>query len=112
MHALTRVLRGSSIFWVKINNLDLLLFGFSTFSNKKKKKKNLGCNEIKKKKLKKKEDRRNKYIMMKKEKKNEYVSFVDWRSFKTSKRVILFCMELVSKSRNLNQPKNSSLLEE
>ena len=47
-HALTRVLRGSSIFWVKINNLDLLLFGFSTFSNHKKKK-NLRCNEIKKK---------------------------------------------------------------
>ena len=49
MHALTRVLRGSSIFWVKINNLDLLLFEFSTFFNYKKKKKNLGCNEIKKK---------------------------------------------------------------
>ena len=54
MHALTPVLRGSSIFWVKINNLDLLLFGFYTFSNHQKKKKNLGCNEIKKKKLKKK----------------------------------------------------------
>ena len=92
MHALTRVLRGSSIFWVKINNLDLLLFGFSTFSNHKKKEK----------KKKKKEDRRNKYIMMKKEKKNECVSFVDWRSFKTNKRVILFCRELVSRSRNLN----------
>ena len=106
------VLRGSSIFWVKINNLDLLLFGFSTFSNhkKKKKKKNLGCNEIKKKNLKKKEDRRNKYIMMKKEKKNEYVSFVDWRSFKTNKRVIIFCRELVSRSRNLNQHKSRSLL--
>ena len=69
MQVLTRVLRGSSIFWVKINNLDLLLFEFSTFFNYKKKKKNLGCNEIKKKKLKKKENRRNKYIMMKKEKK-------------------------------------------
>ena len=48
VHALTRVLRGSSIFWIKINNLDLLLFEFSTFFNHKKKK-NLGCNEIKKK---------------------------------------------------------------
>ena len=67
--------------------------------------------KLKKKNLKKKEDRRNKYIMMKKEKKNEYVSFVDWRSFKTSKRVILFCRELVSKSRNLNQHKSRSLLE-
>ena len=33
------MLRGSSIFWIKINNLDLLLFGFSTFSNQKNKKK-------------------------------------------------------------------------
>ena len=49
--------------------------------------------------------------MMKKEKKNEYVSFVDWRSFKTNKRVILFCRELVSRSRNLNQHKSRSLLE-
>ena len=64
-----------------------------------------------KKKLKKKEDRRNKYIMMKKEKKNEYVSFVDWRSFKTNKRVILFYKELVNRSRNLNQHKSMSLLE-
>ena len=52
MHARERVLRGSSIFWIKINNLDLLLFEFSTFFNHKKK--NLGCNEIKKKNLKKK----------------------------------------------------------
>ena len=50
--------------------------------------------------------------MMKKEKKkNEYVSFVDWRSFKTNKRGILFCRELVSRSRNLNQHKSRSLLE-
>ena len=49
--------------------------------------------------------------MMKKEKKNEYVSFVDWRSFKTNKRGILFCRELVSRSRNLNQYKSRSLLE-
>ena len=48
--------------------------------------------------------------MMKKEKKNEYVIFVDWRSFKTDKRVILFCKELVSRSRNLNQRKSRSLL--
>ena len=67
--------------------------------------------KLKKKILKKKEDRRNKYIMMKKEKKNEYVSFVDWRSFKTNKRGILFCRELVSRSRNLNQHKSRSLLE-
>ena len=38
------------------------------------------------------------------------VSFVDWRSFKTNKRVILFCRELVSRSRNLNQHKSRSLL--
>ena len=31
------------------------------------------------------------------------VNFVNWRSFKTNKRVILFCRELVSRSRNLNQ---------
>ena len=47
----------------------------------------------------------------KRKKKNEYMSFVDWRSFKTNKRVILFCRELVSRSRNLNQHKNRSLLE-
>ena len=39
------------------------------------------------------------------------VSFVDWRSFKTKESVILFCKELVSKSRNLSQCKNKSLLE-
>ena len=39
------------------------------------------------------------------------MSFVDWRSFKTNKRVILFYRELVSRSRNLNQRKNRSLLE-
>ena len=47
----------------------------------------------------------------KRKKKIEYVSFVDWRSFKTNKRVILFCRELVSRSRNLNQHKSRSLLE-
>ena len=36
------------------------------------------------------------------------MSFVDWRSFKTNKRVILFCRELVSRSRNLNQSKVSN----
>ena len=40
------------------------------------------------------------------------MSFVDWMSFKTNKRVILFCRELVSRSRNLNQHKSRSLLEE
>ena len=39
------------------------------------------------------------------------MSFVDWRSFKTNKRVILFCRELVSRSRNLNPCKSRSLLE-
>ena len=39
------------------------------------------------------------------------MSFVDWRSFKTNKRVILFCRELVSRSRNINQRKSRSLLE-
>ena len=39
------------------------------------------------------------------------VSFVDLMSFKTNKRVILFCRELVSRSRNLNQHKSRSLLE-
>ena len=39
------------------------------------------------------------------------MSFVDWKSFKTNKRVILFCRELVSRNRNLNQHKNRSLLE-
>ena len=39
------------------------------------------------------------------------VSFVDWKSFKTNKRVILFCRELMSRNRNLNQCKSSSLLE-
>ena len=39
------------------------------------------------------------------------MSFVDWRSFKTNKIVILFCRELVSRSRNLNQRKSRSLLE-
>ena len=40
------------------------------------------------------------------------MSFVDWKSFKTNKRVILFCRELMSRNRNLNQRKSSSLLEE
>ena len=39
------------------------------------------------------------------------MSFVDQRSFKTNKRVILFCRELVSRSMNLNQRKSRSLLE-
>ena len=37
--------------------------------------------------------------------------FVDRRSFKTNKRVIIFCRKLVSRSRNLNQSKSRSLLE-
>ena len=39
-----------------------------------------------------------------------YGEFVDWRSFKTNKKVIIFCRELVSRSRNLNQYKSMSLL--
>ena len=39
------------------------------------------------------------------------VSFVDWRSFKINKKVILFCRELVIRNRNLNQRKSRSLLE-
>ena len=39
------------------------------------------------------------------------MSFVDLRSFKTNKRVILFCRELVSRNRNLNQRKSRNLLE-
>ena len=34
-HTLTCVLRGSSIFWVKINNLNPLYFAITTFSNHK-----------------------------------------------------------------------------
>ena len=46
-----------------------------------------------------------------KNKKIRGVSFVDWRSFKTNKSIILFCRELVSRSKNLNQCKSMSLLE-
>ena len=38
------------------------------------------------------------------------MSFVNWRSFKTNKRVILFCRKLVSRSKNLNQRKSRNLL--
>ena len=44
-----------------------------------------------------------------KKKKKTWGSFVDWRSFKTNKRVILFYRELVSRSRNLNQRKSRSM---
>ena len=37
------------------------------------------------------------------------MSFVEWRSFKTNKRVILFCRKLVSRSKNLNQRKSRSM---
>ena len=52
--------------------------------------------------------------MMKQKKKKKRIhglSFVDLRSFKTNKRVILFYRELVSRSMNLNQHKSRSLLE-
>ena len=39
------------------------------------------------------------------------MSFVNYRSFKTNKIIILFCRELVSRSRNLNQHKSKNLLE-
>ena len=39
------------------------------------------------------------------------MTFVDWRSFKTNKRVVLSYRELESGSRNLNQRKSKSLLE-
>ena len=48
---------------------------------------------------------------VKKKKKKGGMSFVDWRSFKTNERIILFYKELVSRSRNLNQCKSMSLLE-
>ena len=38
------------------------------------------------------------------------MSFVDWKSFKTNKKMILFCRELVRRSKNLNQRKSRSLL--
>ena len=44
-------------------------------------------------------------------KKKRGVSFVDWKNFKTNKRVILLCKKLESRSRNLNQCKSKSLLE-
>ena len=47
----------------------------------------------------------------KRKKKIRGVSFVDWRSFKTNKRLILFCRKLVSRSKNLNQHESRSLLE-
>ena len=68
-----RILRDSSIFWVKIT---------------------LYRDEVKK----------------KKKKRICGVSFVEWRSFKINKTVILFYRELVSRSRNLNQRKSRSLL--
>ena len=40
------------------------------------------------------------------------MSFVDWKNFKTNKKVILFYRKLASRSRNLNQRKSRSLLEE
>ena len=46
-----------------------------------------------------------------KKKKKRGVSFVDWRSFKTNKRVIRFCRKLVRRSKNLNQHESRSLLE-
>ena len=49
-------------------------------------------------------------VKKKKKKRIRGVSFVDWSSFKTNKRVILFCREIVNKSRNLNQHKSRNLL--
>ena len=68
-------------------------FLFFPITNKKGQKKQIHRDEVKKKK-----------------KRIRGVSFVDWRSFKTNKRVILFCRELVNRSRNLNQYKSRNLL--
>ena len=50
-------------------------------------------------------------VKKKKKKRIRGVSFVDWSSFKTNKRIILFCRELVNRSRNLNQRRSRCLLE-
>ena len=68
-------------------------FVYKKLKKKRGQKKQIHCDEVKKK------------------KRIREVSFVDWRSFKTNKRVILFCRELMSRSRNLNQRKSMSLLE-
>ena len=81
------MLKGFSIFWVKINNF---------------------------KKIEKKNGEQKKQIHhyeVKKKKRIHGLSFVNWTSFKTNKIVILFCRELMSRSRNLNQCKSRSLLE-
>ena len=47
----------------------------------------------------------------KKKKRKEYGGeFCNWKSFKTNKRVFLFCRKLVSRSRNLNQLRSKNLL--
>ena len=53
-----------------------------------------------KKKIKKKKGQKKQIHRDGKKKKKRGVSFVNWRSFKTNKSVILFCRELVSRSRN------------
>ena len=67
--------------------------------------------KLKKKKFEKKGGQKKQIHHDEKRKKKEYVSFVDQRSFKTNKKVIIFCREIVSRSRNLNQHKSRSLLE-
>ena len=87
----------------------------STYSNhKKKKKKTKGVMKLKKKWKKKKRGQKKQIHRDEVKKKNKWirgVSFVDWRSFKTNKRIIIFCKKLVSRSRNLNQRISRSILE-
>ena len=86
---------------------------FLLFLIKKKKKKTKGVIKLKKN-WKKKKRGQKKQIHRDEVKKKKWisgVSFVDWGSFKTNKRVILFCRKLVSRSKNLNQRKSMSLLE-
>ena len=70
-----------------------------------------GCNEYFLKKLKKKRGQKKQIHCDEKKKRIRGVSFVDSTSFKTNKRVILFCKELVSRNMNLNQRKSEILLE-
>ena len=70
--------------------------------------------KFKKKKWKKRGTEETNTLWWSKKKKKKWIrgmSFVNWRSFKTNKRVILFYRELESRSRNLNLCKSRSLLE-
>ena len=81
-HALERVLKGSSIFWVKINNLHLLQFGILLFPithttiKKKKKKKPKGVMNFFKKIWKKKGGQKKQIHCDEVKKRKEYVGWV------------------------------------